>query len=259
MNKQPGKERTPSEIINESGNRFHCQVATTLRDKGWTVLLSPFYVDSATDKAREIDLICEKVWPLPSLGSSVEVHLQLYIECKYITQNVVFWFDGLNRFRAKEWLAQHTPLKPDNAFSDRHHYVENVKQVAKLFSSGGDRNAENDPIYRAVTQCLGGLIHNRRMQHLVSRGAERMFTIPYPVILWSGGERFYRTEVQDSNSIQKVEANFLLEVDYAYLGLNGQAVREYFLIDVINFAQLDVFLSALNRDVVDAMRPLLVR
>jgi hypothetical protein len=59
---QPQRKKTPEEIIIESGNRFHCEVATFFRDNGWTVLLSPYYVDNATDKVREIDLICEKAW-----------------------------------------------------------------------------------------------------------------------------------------------------------------------------------------------------
>lgn len=47
------------EIIEGSGNNFHASVIKFLREKEWTVLISPYYNYYATDKAREIDEIVE--------------------------------------------------------------------------------------------------------------------------------------------------------------------------------------------------------
>lgn len=58
MNKP--KQKTPEEIIAVSGNTFHCKVATAFRNAAWTVTISPYYVDSASDKTREFDLLCER-------------------------------------------------------------------------------------------------------------------------------------------------------------------------------------------------------
>ena len=49
-------------LIAESGNSFQCRVATFFRDRKWAVLISPYYVDSSTDKTRELDLIAEAVY-----------------------------------------------------------------------------------------------------------------------------------------------------------------------------------------------------
>lgn len=43
-------------IIEASGNNFHSNVISLLREKQWNVLISPYYNDYASDKAREIDI-----------------------------------------------------------------------------------------------------------------------------------------------------------------------------------------------------------
>ena len=48
-------------IVEESGNSFHCKVARYLKEKEWTILVSPYYMDSATDKPREIDIVAQKI------------------------------------------------------------------------------------------------------------------------------------------------------------------------------------------------------
>jgi hypothetical protein len=50
------------EIVDESGNSFHCRVTNFLKQKGWHTLISPYYMDGATNKPREIDLIAENKW-----------------------------------------------------------------------------------------------------------------------------------------------------------------------------------------------------
>ena len=47
-------------IIQGSGNSFHCKVTNYFKEKGWTTLVSPYYMDSSSNKPREIDLIVEK-------------------------------------------------------------------------------------------------------------------------------------------------------------------------------------------------------
>ena len=90
-------------IITESGNSFHCRVATAIRQSGWTVSLSAYYVDAATDKAREIDIIAERLYPMPTRNMNQPPRaliVRLYIECKYTTQDTVFWFDQMDLDRA---------------------------------------------------------------------------------------------------------------------------------------------------------------
>ena len=50
-----------SELLKDSGNNFHAKVACWLNDHNWHVIVSPYYMDQTQNKAREIDLIEEKL------------------------------------------------------------------------------------------------------------------------------------------------------------------------------------------------------
>ena len=70
------------DIIASSGNNFHCKVFDYLKEKGWTVLISPYYNDNVSDKPREIDLIAEKAFAWKnSLNRFIgTVNVKLFIE-----------------------------------------------------------------------------------------------------------------------------------------------------------------------------------
>jgi hypothetical protein len=108
-------------IVNESGNSFHCSVTNYLKEKGWHTLVSPYYMDNATNKPREIDLIAEKAWVRkgdPVSGRKYgAVVIKLFIECKYIPQANVFWFSDKDIDSAREWVIRNTPLRKDNTYT----------------------------------------------------------------------------------------------------------------------------------------------
>lgn len=52
-------EKTVEEIIQQSGNGFHCKVVGKLKELGWHTLISPYYMDSSANKPREKDLVAE--------------------------------------------------------------------------------------------------------------------------------------------------------------------------------------------------------
>ena len=53
-----------TQLIKTSGNNFHAKVARWFRTNGWHIVISPYYMDQTQNKAREIDLIAEKLWPV---------------------------------------------------------------------------------------------------------------------------------------------------------------------------------------------------
>ena len=53
-----------TKLIDNSGNNFHAKVARWLSNDGWHITVSPYYMDQSQSKAREIDLIAEKAWPI---------------------------------------------------------------------------------------------------------------------------------------------------------------------------------------------------
>ena len=162
-------------------------------------MLSPYYVDSATDKSRELDLLCEKEIGWSFAGRQAKsLRIQLFVECKCIPQPVVFWFDARDNASTLAWLDANTPFKYRNSYQDQHHYIKAAGDVAKLFSSGGGKLEENDPIYKALTQCLGGLIHNRGLPSTLKSptAGAAVTTLRYPIIVHSSATNFHRTEVR---------------------------------------------------------------
>ncbi len=249
-------------IASESGNTFHFKVASHIRSKQWKVMLSPYYLDSATDKARELDLFCEReILAIGRrTGTSRALRIQLYIECKYINKATVFWFDRHDHFGYNSWLATHVRFMMTHPSELNHHYVmtmdSSVANVAKLFASQRGQNDENDPIYKAVSQSLGGLIHFRDVASpfQFSNTNVPTTTLRYPVIIHSGGSHFFRTGANANGTVEPLDDNFLLEVNYAYVGHNDTRALEYFLIDVVDFNKLDVFLDMLDQEATHALQ-----
>jgi hypothetical protein len=239
-------------IAAESGNAFHCRVANAFRDRGWATMLSPYYIDGSTDKVREIDLLAEKAFPVPGEFSRVpkSVRVRLHIECKYITQHVVYWFDSRDDRRALEWIFTNTPFRRNNTFVKDHHHLRGVTSVAKLFATEGKRSEDNDPIFRALNQCLNGFIQNRGGDWLLPANEhEEVHLLEYPVIVCSDFATFFRTDIRAAQDPEPIADNFLLELNYAFVDRAGVSRRDYFLVDLIAFPSLDGFLAAIESEV----------
>jgi hypothetical protein len=71
----------------------------------------------------------------------------------------------------------------------------------------------------------------------------------YSAIVCSTFDRFHRTEVTaQPPAPSPTTRNFLLEVAYAYPD-EGTSRRRHFLIDVVEYKQLDIYLNAIVNDV----------
>jgi hypothetical protein len=248
-------------IAATDGNAFHAKVATYFRQKGWDVLISPYYVDNATGQAREIDLLCELPFTFPMQdddGGYGIYRIQLFVECKYIDGPVVFWFDKRDHDRAVKWLDERTPFTRGQRLALRkHRYMSGGSHVAKLFSTDKkQQDRGHDPIYKALAQSLGALIQRRNGHALrdlahEDETAEEM-TVQYPVIVCSDSATFYRTDIDEHPSAMTPEQHlFQLEVDYAYTNKDGIA-EEYFLIDVLRFKGLDHFMQVIGAEAQEA-------
>ena len=241
-------------IVNESGNSFHCRATNYLKEKGWNILVSPYYMDGATNKPREIDLIAEKHW-IYRTGFERKygaVIIRLFIECKYIPQPNVFWFSDKDIAAATEWLTSNTPLRKDNVFTQRHHYLASTPKVAKLFASKNMPSPENEVIYRALNQSLNAMVYLRGRESIIpdiqARRIPILSTVEMPVILCNSFADFYRVEMDSPTIPQRIDENFQLEVNYAYLDLDGNHTSEYFLLDIVDFDKFDGYLQVLESD-----------
>jgi hypothetical protein len=248
-------EEEVESIVNGSGNSFHCRVANYFQDHGWHTMLSPYYMDSSANKPREIDLIAEKAWPYrddydQKYGT---VHVKLFIECKYIPQLNVFWFDQKDLTASKEWLLSNTGFPDQNVMVQRHHYLATNQNVAKLFASKNKQAVENEVIYKAINQSLNSMVYLRNRDTIIpfehGRRVNVLEMMEMPVIVCNSFENFYRTNVQGENQAERLDDNFQLEINYAFVDQNKNHRNEYFLIDVVDFNQLDNFFELIEADV----------
>ncbi len=248
-------DKSVEDIIQKSGNSFHCKVVNKLKELGWHTLISPYYMDSSTNKPREIDLVAEKAIPY-SFGSFGQrrgtINFKLYIECKYIPNKVVFWFDKKDRKSTREWLVAKTSLRENNTLTEEHRYLATNGNVAKLFAGETGRDQENEVMYKALNQCLNALVSNRWGNSIIPEGAkgnpEIFLTVEYPVILCNSFDNFHMVTIDDQSRPSRIQNNFQLEVNYAYRNSNSKHVNDYFLIDVINFDLLKDFLGWVESD-----------
>ena len=247
------------DLIEKSGNNFHYQVVNFLRERDWEVLVSPYYSDNITNKPREIDIIAEKSFDVEYHHDFIgTLNVKFFIECKYINEKIVFWFDNKNKEKAIKRITTDTPLKhpKKNIFTKNHHYLDN-NEVAKLFNSNSNHNRslDNEVIYKAISQSLNSMIYYKNTGSIIPEQENRAVnikqTINYPLILCNNFSKFYKVDSEKDEGYSKINDNFQLEVNYAYLNEDRTSKNEYFLIDVINFEKFDLFLKELEeKDIV---------
>ena len=241
------------EIINKSGNTFHYKVVDFLRDSGWQVLVSPYYNDGFTEKPREVDIIAEKTFEIKHgiSGWLGVINVRLFIECKFITNDTVFWFDKRDRERAIERVIFDTSLDhPERStLTNNHHYL-NGSEVAKLFCSEKGGSSETEVMFKAVTQSLNSMIYYKNKPTItISEWADKHrpeITLDYPIISCNSFEKFWGINMVKKDGPNKILENFQLEVQYAYLDPGRNSKNEYYLIDVVDFNLLGKFITSLE-------------
>lgn len=244
------------ELVSGSGNAFQCQVGAYFRKRGWAVLLSPYYVDNATGRAREVDLLCERLWEFKNPRNprvSRLLRMQLLVECKYIPDDTstVFWFDRGDGDSTRELVTTSIPpLKDNTPIKEHHYYTGHTAGVAKLFASDFRRGEEKEPIYMALNQSLGALIQLANFPSLTTQQAtevESTVAPRYPVIVCSSFDRFRWTDLRGADPAP-LNDNFLIEVNYAFTNSANRPLRRFALIDVVSWKLIDQFLDRLDME-----------
>lgn len=241
-----------TELVRSSGNSFHARVARWFADNGWHVVISPYYMDQTQSKAREIDLVAEKLWPLTnSFGRAVDdIAVRLFIECKFVASDAVFWFADKDRQSSLDLVCASGPFRRDNMYTEKHHYLSQSSRVAKLFSTSNTKAAENEPFYKALNQSLNAMTSMRGQPLTVpsirKSGRYPAAVLEYPVVVCSSFDRIYSVDFYADTEPQPITENFQLEVSYAYIDRNESQRNDYFLLDFVAFDKLTDFGSAID-------------
>ena len=244
---------TVQELIDGSGNNFHAKVARWLAADGWRISISPYYMDQSQQKARELDLIAEKQWPIKtSIGQwTGEVVVRLFVECKFVPGHSVFWFVDKNRKTAEQLVCDSGPFRPNNTYTSKHHYLSSSPRVAKLFASSNAKGQESEPFYKALNQALNGLVSLRSQspQLTIERnGRGNDVVLDFPVIVCSSFDQIYAADFAGVHETIPARDNFQLEVQYAYTDKSGGSRNEHFLLDVVEYDKLGQFSALATED-----------
>lgn len=242
------------ELIESSGNTFHAKVARWFASDGWDTSVSPYYMDQSQQKARELDLIIEKVWPIRQTFRewAGEVAVRLFVECKFLPGYSVFWFADKDRATVEGMLCSSGKFRPNNTYTAKHHYLSAGNRVAKLFASANARGQESEPFYKALNQSLNGLVSMRTQPPRAFSSNRRRgglhVVLDFPVVVCSSFSQLYAADFAGSTDTTLVRDNFQLEVQYAYVEPSGQIRDELFLLDMVEYDQLSQFVKAVEED-----------
>jgi hypothetical protein len=241
-----------TELIRNSGNSFHAKVARWFSDNGWHIVISPYYMDQAQSKAREIDLVAEKLWPITDMfgRATKDIAVRLFIECKFVASDAVFWFADKDKESALDLVCASGPFRRDNSYTEKHHYLSQSSRVAKLFATGNARAAENEPFYKALNQSLNAMTSMRGQPLAIPlvRDSRRhpVAVLEHPVVVCSSFERVFSVDFFTGSEPESIQDNFQLEVSYAYIDRNASQRSDYFLIDFVAFDKIAEFSNAID-------------
>lgn len=242
-------------LIRNSGNNFHAKVARWFADQGWHVVVSPYYMDQSLNKAREIDLIAEKVCATITNYSDRKVGdvvVRLFVECKYVPLAAVFWFADKDIEEATELLCANGVFRKRNLYTEKHHYLSKSPKVAKLFATSKDKQNENEPFYRALNQAFNAMVSMRgrsiSIPAVKKQSTGRLEVLEFPVVVCNSFENMYSVDFYTDSTPSKILENFQLEVRYAYFDHAQNQRDEYFLLDFVEFDKLNELSESVTED-----------
>lgn len=268
MKKNKTKEGIEKFAFNH-GNQFHARVTSLLRRNHWEVLVSPFYRDVATDKAREADIITEKEFIMHGRAGNFKggARVRLVIECKFISKiPTVFWFDNKDILRAENRITTDTILKPrsENRNIENHHWYSE-KEVGKVFAAfnlnAENKQTENELIFGAVDKVLNALKSYRSIDSIIPKDHQIEPVWPrsptYPVIICNDFSNLYKMPFDGSEKLDSLARQkfFQIEVNYSYTRfISGAKLEkpEYFIIDVVDFNFLEEYINSVIKGDIEA-------
>ena len=240
--------KSVTELVKGSGNNFHSKVARWFQANDWHTVVSPYYMDQTQTKARELDLVVEKLWPI-GIGGTFrgKVVVRLFVECKFVVGETVFWFAPKNTVAAKSIVCRLGPFRENDTYTLKHHYIAKSPNVAKLFASSKGNGQENEPFYKALSQALNATVAMRSQDpsHPTLAGPRngkiKIVMLNYPVVVCSSFAQLYAVNFLAESEPIAIHENFQLEAQYAFHDKGGTSCNEYFLLDFVEFDQLASF------------------
>ena len=246
------------------GNNLTERVVVELRKLGWKALISPYYVDTGRDLPRELDIICEKIIPLPWFFGEeyVYVLLRLIIECKNLTNDIYLWLDGKDKINSEKLIQKTYGIRDtfgSNVYTKELHYGEENK-VIKMFCGETEgkqsKDTENEPIFKAVNQVLNSLIFFRDRKDLGLWTEKELAAtikggiVSFPMVIYKTDSNIFCKNIGDQNW-STYDVDYLqLETRYAFeqkIPTGGLLRSEYFLVDLLPEEKITKFVGYIEK------------
>jgi hypothetical protein len=135
-------------------------------------------------------------------------------------------------------------------YTRKHHYLAQSPKVAKVFATSANKAPETEPFYKALTQALNAMVSMRGEPITVPalKNSTPQVVIEFPVVVCSSFDHLFAVDFYAESTPTPISENFQLEVRYAYIGRNNSHYDEYFLLDFVEFNQLEKFAQAIAED-----------
>lgn len=221
------------EAIQKSGNNLHFKVLNVLQKSGWLADISCYYLDDATGKPREIDIIAKQKIILSQFVWSNhprDFWVYLFIECKHFDDEIALWMQNSSH---KKELVKSTLESPDKLVHPQHHYHA-TDSLGKLYTTAGK---ESD-IFDAIIQPIKALVSFRQR--------ESVRALYYPICIYEGVSGFdVIKNIEDLKNLDKLERteNALVEVNYSWRVIDNRPFpmpqQEYFAVDLCHIENLN--------------------
>lgn len=171
-----------------SGHNFHFEIEDRVKDKGWTISSKVNYLDDVEQKPREIDFVAVQQRESHNPRGN---QLALVVECKYLTDDVKFWFRDNPKNHSAYFFDGYNMNEVFLDESKWHFFTP-----AKVAVDTEERNNKKKSMREAIMQASKALMFLRQgQQMLYTKG------LFYPVVVYKGSGKL--TD-QDGNEIKNV-------------------------------------------------------
>ncbi|MCF8025809.1 MAG: hypothetical protein K9K82_10020 [Desulfobacteraceae bacterium] len=121
-----------------------------------------------------------------------------------------------------------------------------------MFATSASKAPENEPFYKALNQTLNAIVSmSGRSVSIPAQknpGGPPKVVIEFPVVVCSSFDQIYSVDFYMESEPTPIRNNFQLEVRYAYIDRNNNQRDDYFLLDFVEFNQLQKFTKAIDED-----------
>ncbi len=124
--------------------------------------------------------------------------------------------------------------------------------MAKLFATSTSKAPENEPFYKALNQALNAMVSMRGQPVSIPTINNYQITpqlvIEFPIVVCNSFKQLYSVDFDAESEPKPIAVNFQLEVRYAYVDRRSNQRDDYFLLDFVEFDQLENFAKAIDED-----------